>query len=37
MKTTKRVQTDSLGCSDRDPDTESVELTLVGEISALSI
>jgi hypothetical protein len=37
LKTTKRVHTDSLGCSHREPDTECVELTSVMEISALSI
>jgi hypothetical protein len=34
MKTTsKRIQTDSLGCSDSEPDTESVDLTPVSEMS----
>jgi hypothetical protein len=34
---TTETKTDSMGCSDREPDTESVFPTSVGEISALSI
>ena len=35
--TTLGTWTDSMGSSDREPDTASVDLTSVGEISALSI
>ena len=31
------TETDSMGCSDREPDTGSVDLTSVGEMPALEL